>query len=83
MARILYFAWVREKIGIGEEHRTLPQSVHNVAQCLQYLRGLDERHNEALADEALRVAVNQEYAQPETAVGDRDEIAFFPPVSGG
>lgn len=83
MARILYFAWVREKIGVAEERLTLPEHVKNVAETTRYLRDRDARSNEALADPSLRVAVNQEYAQPETTVTDADEIAFFPPVSGG
>ena len=83
MARFLYFAWVREKIGVGEERVILPGQVRTVAQCLQFLRGLDASHDEALADPSLRVAVNQVYAQLETLISDHDEIAFFPPVSGG
>lgn len=83
MARILYFAWIREKIGVAEERITFPESVITVGQLLLFLRGRDSNHDAALSDPSLRVAVNQEYAQPETSVTDQDEIAFFPPVSGG
>ncbi|HIJ84940.1 MAG: moaD [Magnetococcales bacterium] len=83
MARILYFAWVREKVGVAEERMALPDSVKTVAQVIRFLRGLDSNHDQALADTSLRVAVNQEYAQLETGVTNYDEIAFFPPVSGG
>ncbi|MBF0144625.1 MAG: molybdopterin converting factor subunit 1 [Magnetococcales bacterium] len=83
MVRFLYFAWVRERIGFGEERVILPEQVRTVAQCIQFLRSMDAKHDEALADPSLRVAVNQEYAQLETAITDHDEIAFFPPVSGG
>ncbi|MBF0131100.1 MAG: molybdopterin converting factor subunit 1 [Magnetococcales bacterium] len=83
MARILYFAWIREKVGVAEERITLPEQVGTVGQVIQFLRDKDSPHHEALSDPSLRVAVNQEYAQEDTPVSDRDEIAFFPPVSGG
>lgn len=83
MARILYFAWVREKMGVAEERVTLPETVHTITQLTQMLRARDPRFDQALSDPSLRVAVNQEHAQPETLVTDQDEIAFFPPVSGG
>jgi molybdopterin converting factor subunit 1 len=82
--KILYFAWLRTRIGVGEETVTPPASVATVAQLLDWLAARSPGHGEALANRALvRVAVNQEFAKPETAVASGDEVALFPPVTGG
>lgn len=83
MAHIFYFAWVREKIGTPEETLTLPTTVHNVASFIAFLRDKGEPYASVLADPQLRVAVNQTYARHQDPLTDRDEIAIFPPVSGG
>ncbi len=82
--RLLYFAWVREKLGKGEENIAPPEQVRTVGELLSWLRGLDEAHAEALADEAmLRVAVDQQHADFDTPITGVREVAFFPPVTGG
>lgn len=82
--RVLYFAWVRQKLGRGEEEVTPPAEVRTVRDLLNWLRGLDEAHADALADEAvLRVAVDQEHADLDTPLAGAREVAFFPPVTGG
>lgn len=82
--RVLYFAWLRERVGIPEETVTPPAEVRNVGELVAWLRGRSPQHSAALADPAIvRVAVNQDYAQPDHAVGPDDEIAIFPPVTGG
>ena len=83
MATILYFAWVREKVGQGQESIPLPVDVDTVGALLAHLRQLDTAHADALASDHLRVAVNQKHATPEMRVTDSDEVAIFPPVSGG
>lgn len=83
MARFLYFARVRERIGQGREELALPDHVTTVAGLLVHLRGLGEPYTSALAGDHLRVAVNQTYARPDDRVSNSDEIAIFPPVSGG
>jgi sulfur-carrier protein len=83
MANFLYFAWVREKIGTQAESIDLPPEISTVADVISHLRKQGEHYDEALADGNLRVAVNQTYAQPESLVTNQDEIAIFPPVSGG
>jgi sulfur-carrier protein len=83
MAQFLYFAWVREKIGIASESIELPPEVTTVSALLTHLRNKNEQYNLALADNNLRVAVNQTYAQLDGPVSNSDEIAIFPPVSGG
>ena len=82
--KLLYFAWVREKLGKQEEELTPPEDVRTVGELLRWLRGLDADHAEALADEnVLRVAVDQQHADFDTPISGAREIAFFPPVTGG
>ncbi len=82
--RLLYFAWVREKAGRGQEEVTPPAEVADVAGLIAWLRGRGGGPADALADLRLvRVAVNQEYVALDHPVGGNDEVAFFPPVTGG
>lgn len=82
--RILYFAWVAERVGAREEIRPLPAGVTTVATLLDWLEGLSARHRDALTRRrVVRVAVNQEFAGPDHPVTDGDEVAIFPPVTGG
>jgi len=82
--KVLYFAWVRQRLGRGEEEVTPPEHVRTVRDLLEWLRGLDDAHAEALKDEVvLRVAVNQEHADLDTPLDGAREVAFFPPVTGG
>ena len=81
---VLYFAWLRERIGISEETVSPPDSVVTVADLVAYLSDLDERHAVAFKDrKTVRCAVNQEFADPATVLRAGDEVAFFPPVTGG
>ncbi len=82
--RLLYFAWLKAQTGLAEEEVTPPPEVTTVAELLDWLRGRGPGYAEALADSsALRVAVNQEYARPSDPVAADDEVALFPPVTGG
>ena len=82
--KLVYFAWVRTRIGHAEEDVDLPDGVATVADLLNWLAGRGGGYAEALARRDLvRVAVNQEFAGPDTAIGDGDEVALFPPVTGG
>lgn len=81
---LLYFAWVRQKIGRSEETFRLPDDIKTVRALAEHLRTLGDGYRDAFADPArLRVAVNQEHVSFDTAVSPDDEIAFFPPVTGG
>jgi molybdopterin synthase sulfur carrier subunit len=81
---LLYFAWVRQKIGRGEETIELPAHVTTVTELVAWLRGRGPGYADAFADTSrLRAAVNQDHAGFDAAVGARDEVAFFPPVTGG
>ena len=82
--KLLYFAWVRTKTGIAEEEVTPPAEVTTVAELLAWLKGRGPGYAAALADpEAVRVAVNQDYARAQDPVAPGDEVALFPPVTGG
>ncbi len=82
--RILYFAWLRERMGRGEERLALPPGVATVGELAAWLRERDDAGARAFAEIAtVRAAVNQTFAQPSAAVQDGDEVAFFPPVTGG
>jgi len=81
---ILYFAWLRERAGTAQETVVPPASVATVADLIGWLRGRSARHATAFADTRLiRCAVNQDFADPAHALRDGDEVAFFPPVTGG
>jgi molybdopterin synthase sulfur carrier subunit len=81
---ILYFAWLRERVGVTEETLSPPDSVATVADLIAYLCELDERHATAFKErKTVRCAVNQEFADPTTMLHAGDEVAFFPPVTGG
>jgi len=81
---ILYFAWVREKIGIGAETLDLPTGLTTVADLVAWLSERSTGHAEALADPArLRAAVDQIFVPLDAPLGRPREIAIFPPVTGG
>ena len=82
--RILYFAWLRQKTGIAEETVSPPETVRDVAGLIAWLSTQSAGHAAAFAaTRQVRAAVNQEFARPEDPVSPGDEIAFFPPVTGG
>lgn len=81
---ILYFAWVREKIGIGAETLDLPAGLTSVGDLVAWLAGRSPGHAEAFADPArLRAAVDQIFVPLHAPLGRPREVAIFPPVTGG
>jgi sulfur-carrier protein len=84
MITLLYFARLRESLGQSRETLELPSGVSDVAGLLAFLRTRGADWETALAPgRALRIAVNQTMASERTAVHDGDEVALFPPVTGG
>lgn len=82
--RILYFAWLRQKTGIDSEEVEMPSHITDVAGLIEWLKERNESFAEALSDfESIRVAVNQEFAEPDAPVAQGDEVAIFPPMTGG
>jgi molybdopterin synthase sulfur carrier subunit len=81
---VLYFAWLRERVGCGEERVVLPDGVDRVDRLVAWLAGRSAGHAAAFERRAVvRCAVNQEFSGLEGAVRAGDEVAFFPPVTGG
>jgi molybdopterin converting factor subunit 1 len=81
---ILYFAWLRERVGASEEQISLPAGVRTVGDLIAWLAERSPGHASAFANRrTVRCAVNQEFADPDARVGPGDEVAFFPPVTGG
>jgi sulfur-carrier protein len=82
--KVLYFAWVRQKVGTAEEDVAPPPEVGDVAGLVRWLAGRGPGHAAAFADpRQVRAAVNQEFATPDAPIRPGDEVAFFPPVTGG
>jgi molybdopterin synthase sulfur carrier subunit len=82
--KVLYFAWLRGKTGVAEETVAPPPGVTTVAGLIEHLKARGGGYADALKDlSCVRVAVNQEFAELDQAIGAGDEIALFPPVTGG
>ena len=81
---ILYFAWLRERIGRTSEQLTLPPQVETVANLVDFLAARGGGYATAFGNRrAVRCAINQEFAPAVASVHPGDEVAFFPPVTGG
>jgi molybdopterin synthase sulfur carrier subunit len=83
MIQLRYFASLRETLGIGDEQIELPENVSDLPALTQWLQQRGESWQNALADQRLHVAVNQQIVSADSRVTDGDEIAWFPPVTGG
>lgn len=81
---ILYFAWVREQIGLNQEQVDPPIDVKDVASLIDWLAGRSAGHAAALADpRRLRAAIDQNFIAFDAPIAGASEIAIFPPVTGG
>ena len=79
-----FFASVREKLGVSQESVELPEEIKTVGDVRQWLIARGDVWAEVLAEgRALRMAYNQQMANPDTAIAEGAEVAFFPPVTGG
>ncbi len=82
--KLVYFAWVREKVGKSGEDVSPPPTVETVTQLIDWLIAQGDNYRVAFGDmKIIRVAVNQQYVTTDTPVQPGDEVAFFPPVTGG
>lgn len=83
--KILYFAWLRERIGRGEETLDPPaEALATPLALVAWLRALEPRYEAAFADlESLRVAADQEMVEWDSPLEGAREVAFFPPMTGG
>ena len=84
MMKIRYFAWLRDDTGCGQEEMPCPRDVNTINDLVDFLSQQDEKYKRAFArKDVIRVALNHEFASFDDAISDQDEIAFFPPVTGG
>jgi molybdopterin synthase sulfur carrier subunit len=84
MTKLIYFAWVRERIGKREEELDLPAEVKTVGDLLNWLQARGDGYGEALRQpEVIRVAINQEHVGHKEPIAGAREIALFPPMTGG
>ncbi|TPN14639.1 molybdopterin converting factor subunit 1 [Mesorhizobium sp. B2-1-3] len=84
MTKLIYFAWVRERIGKPDEDVDLPHGVDTVADLLRWLKSRGEEYDHALQHpDVIRVAINQEHVEHGEKISGAREIALFPPMTGG
>lgn len=82
--QVLYFAWLRQKVGTGSEEVSPPETVATVGDLMAWLKTRSPGHAAAFADDAvIRCALDQEHVGPDAPLAGAREIAFFPPVTGG
>lgn len=82
--RMVYFAWVRERVGTTEELVDPPGDIATVAALVDWLTGRSDGHAQAFADRRrLRAAVDQEFVAMDAPIAGASEVALFPPVTGG
>ena len=81
---VKYFSWIKEHIGKSEEQIILPSHITNINQLINYLNEIDEKYKLLYEKkELIKIAVNKTYSSFDTNISNSDEIAFFPPVTGG
>ncbi len=81
---IKYFSWVRDLAETAEESIELPESIHDVEGLINYLISKDKKYEKVFSKkELIKIAVNKEYVNTSSKIYKNDEIAFFPPVTGG
>jgi molybdopterin synthase sulfur carrier subunit len=82
--KLLYFAWVRERIGKAQEEVSLPAEVATVADLVAWLSRRGEEYAHAFENPTvIRAAIDRTHVRPDTAIAGAREIAFFPPMTGG
>ena len=81
---IKYFSWIREHVGKSEENLDLPVDVTTINELIDYLNKLNDKYKIAFAKrDLIKIAVNKTYSSVDTKISQNDEVAFFPPVTGG
>jgi molybdopterin synthase sulfur carrier subunit len=84
MLKLVYFAWVRERIGKADEEVALPESVATVTELIGWLSERGEEYAHAFENpKVIRAAIDRHHVRPDTAIAGAREVAFFPPMTGG
>ena len=82
--KLLYFAWVRERVGKCEEVVEPPGDIATVADLMTWLAGRGEEYAFAFENpKVIRAAINRTHVKPDAAIAGAREVAFFPPMTGG
>ena len=82
--KLVYFAWLRERIGKPQEERDFPASVVTIADAIAFLVQQGEEYAYAFDNPAIiRAALDRKHVKPETPIAGAQELAFFPPMTGG
>ncbi|WP_445503707.1 molybdopterin converting factor subunit 1 [Microvirga sp. G4-2] len=82
--KLVYFAWVRERIGKTDETIDLPEGIATIADLVRWLKTQGEEYEYAFENEAIvRAAIDHLHVKPEASIAGAREIAFFPPMTGG
>jgi molybdopterin synthase sulfur carrier subunit len=82
--RLLYFAWVKEKTGIGAEEVEVPSGIATIAELISWLKTRGPEFANAFErSETIKAAIDQKHARHDASIAGAREIAFFPPVTGG
>jgi molybdopterin synthase sulfur carrier subunit len=82
--KLLYFAWIRERVGKPEEEIAVPASVATVAELVEWLKGRGEEYAHAFDNpKVVRAAIDKVHVRPEAKISGAREIALFPPMTGG
>lgn len=82
--KLVYFAWVRERVGKAEEEVVPPPSVQTVAELVNWLKGRGEEYAYAFEQsKSIRAAIDRSHVKSDAAIAGAREIAFFPPMTGG
>jgi molybdopterin synthase sulfur carrier subunit len=82
--KLIYFAWVRERIGKPQEEVAVPAGVATVGELIAWLSQRGEEYAHAFENpKVIRTAIDRAHVRPDAAIAGAREIAFFPPMTGG
>lgn len=82
--KLLYFAWLRERVGKPEEEIALPANISTIAELMDWLASRGDEYAYAFENrKVIRAAIDHAHVKPDTPIGNAREIAFFPPMTGG
>jgi molybdopterin synthase sulfur carrier subunit len=82
--KVLYFAWLRERVGKPEEEIAPPAGIATVGELMNWLAGRGEEYAYAFENrQVIRAAIDKRHVRPEATISGAKEIAFFPPMTGG